>query len=124
MKKYADLREFIQFLEEQGELKRIHHPVSPYLEITEIADRVLRTQGAALLFDNPIRQNGEKYRFPVLANLFGTARRVALGMGADNTAKLREIGLTLANLKEPEPPKGLKDTLSKASMLKALWDMS
>ena len=124
MKKYADLREFIAFLEQNGKLKRIHHPVSPHLEITEIADRVLRQGGAALLFENPVSQFGEKYRFPVLANLFGTAERVALGMGADSTAKLREIGATLASLKEPEPPKGLKDTLSKASMLKALWDMS
>ena len=124
MKKYADLREFIAFLEQNGKLKRIHHPVSPHLEITEIADRVLRAGGAALLFDNPVGQNGEKYAYPVLANLFGTAERVALGMGADSTAKLREIGQTLAELKEPQPPKGLKDTLSKASMLKALWDMS
>lgn len=124
MKKYADLREFIAFLEQNGKLKRIQTPISPYLEITEIADRVLRQGGAALLFENPVGQNGEKYAYPVLANLFGTAERVALGMGADSTAKLREIGQTLAELKEPQPPKGLKDTLSKASMLKALWDMS
>lgn len=122
--KYRDLREFITVLEQQNQLKRIDVPVSPYLEITEIADRVLRQQGPALLFNQPIDQNQNIYQFPVLANLFGTPERVAIGMGADSIAQLREIGKTLAYFKEPDPPSGIKDALSKLPLLKALWSMS
>ena len=122
--KYNDLREFISQLETQGKLKRIAYPVSPYLEMTEIADRVLRAGGAALLFENPIRVDGSRYEFPVLANLFGTPERVAMGMGADSVDKLREIGQTLAYLKEPEPPKGIKDAFSKLPLLKDIWSMA
>ena len=118
MMKYRDLREFIQMLEAKGSLKRIAAPVSPHLEMTEIADRVLRAEGPALLFENAVRPDGSRYDFPVLANLFGTPERVAMGMGADSVAKLREIGQTLAYLKEPEPPKGIKDAFSKLPLLK------
>ena len=83
--------------------------------MTEIADRVLRAEGPALLFENPIKPDGTRYDYPVLANLFGTSERVALGMGADSVSKLREIGQTLAYLKEPEPPKGIKDAFSKTA---------
>jgi len=100
--KYQDLRDFLAQLEQQGSLKRIAAPVSPHLEITEIADRVLRAQGPALLFEHPVRQDGSRYAYPVLANLFGTTERVALGMGASDISQLREIGKTLAYLKEPE----------------------
>jgi 4-hydroxy-3-polyprenylbenzoate decarboxylase len=102
--KYKDLRDFISQLERSNELKRIQHPVDPYLEMTEISDRVLRNEGPALLFENPVGHS-----MPVLANLFGTPHRVALGMGADSVAELRAIGELLAYLKEPEPPKGLRD---------------
>lgn len=122
--KYKDLREFITLLEEQGKLKRIKYPVSPYLEITEIADRVLRAGGAALLFEKPIKADGTPYEFPVLANLFGTTERVAMGMGASDVSQLREIGETLAYLKEPEPPKGFKDAVSKLPLLKDVWSMN
>ncbi|WP_027010124.1 4-hydroxy-3-polyprenylbenzoate decarboxylase [Conchiformibius kuhniae] len=122
--KYKDLREFIAQLEQQGELKRIAAPVSPHLQMTEIADRVLRQGDAALLFENAVRQDGTRYEFPVLANLFGTTARVAAGMGADSPAKLREIGQTLAYLKEPEPPKGIKDAFAKLPLLKDIWSMS
>ena len=91
--KYQDLRDFIQQLEAIGELKRIKAEVDPYLEMTEIADRVLRAGGPALLFENP-----KGYSVPVLANLFGTPRRVALGMGEESTDALREIGKLLALL--------------------------
>ena len=104
--KYKDLRDFIAMLEQQGKLKRVAHPVSPHLEMTEIADRVLRTEGPALLFEKLIKPDGTRYDYPVLANLFGTPERVAMGMGAESVSKLREIGQTLAYLKEPEPPKG------------------
>ena len=117
--KYADLRDFVAQLEVRGELRRIRAPVSPTLEMTEICDRTLRAGGPALLFEQPTAGS-----MPVLANLFGTPQRVAYGMGAEEVAALREIGELLASLKEPEPPKGLKDALGKVAMLKsALWDM-
>jgi 4-hydroxy-3-polyprenylbenzoate decarboxylase len=117
--KYHDLRDFIAQLEKLGELKRVTAPISPYLEMTEICDRVLRAQGPAILFENPIGHN-----MPVLANLFGTPRRVALGMGEESTAALREVGKLLAYLKEPEPPKGLKDAWEKWPVLKQVLNMS
>jgi len=92
---YKDLREFIHQLEEKGELKRISLEVDPYLEMTEICDRCLRASGPALLFENP-----KGHSTPVLGNLFGTPRRVAMGMGEDDPEKLREIGKLLAFLKE------------------------
>ncbi len=111
-------------LEAAGELKRITHPVSTALEMTEISDRVLRAEGPALLFEHAMH-GGRRASMPVLANLFGTPRRVALGMGADDVAALRDIGELLASLREPEAPRGLRDAFAKVSMLKsALWDMS
>jgi len=122
--KYRDLRDFVAQLEAAGELKRITHPVSTALEMTEISDRVLRAEGPALLFEHAVH-GGRRASMPVLANLFGTPRRVALGMGADDVAALRDIGELLASLREPEAPRGLRDALAKVSMLKsALWDMS
>ncbi|MEK6748298.1 MAG: 4-hydroxy-3-polyprenylbenzoate decarboxylase [Pseudomonadota bacterium] len=117
--KYHDLRDFIQGLERQGELKRVSMEVDPYLEMTEICDRVLRNQGPALLFENP-----KGHTIPVLGNLFGTPRRVALGMGEDNVAALREIGKLLAFLKAPEPPKGLKDAWDKFPVFKQVLNMA
>jgi 4-hydroxy-3-polyprenylbenzoate decarboxylase len=117
--KYHDLRDFIAQLEKLGELKRVTAPVSPYLEMTEICDRVLRAQGPAILFENPVG-----HKMPVLANLFGTPRRVALGMGEESIAALREVGKLLAYLKEPEPPKGLKEAWEKWPVLKQVLNMS
>lgn len=102
--RYKDLRDFIAQLEQRQELKRVKHPVDPNLEMTEISDRVLRSGGPALLFEHPTGHD-----IPVLANLFGTPQRVALGMGADSVDELRDIGRLLAYLKEPEPPKGIRD---------------
>ncbi|OWQ89750.1 UbiD family decarboxylase domain-containing protein [Roseateles terrae] len=116
--KYRDLRDFIGALEGMGELRRVAEPVSPVLEMTALSDMVLKAEGPALLFEQP-----SGYRTPVLANLFGTPRRVALGMGAESTTQLREVGQLLASLKEPEPPRGLKDVGRLAQMAKALWDM-
>lgn len=117
--KYADLRDFISQLESQGELKRIPTPVSPCLEMTEVCDRTLRAGGPALLFERPAGHS-----MPVLGNLFGTPRRVALGMGAEQVDELRRIGQLLAMLKEPEPPKGFKDVLGLGSLVKSVWDMA
>ncbi len=102
--KYADLRDFIAQLERRGELKRVRAEVDPRLEMTEICDRVLKDAGPALLFERP-----KGHAIPVLGNLFGTPQRVAMGMGEESVAALREVGKLLAFLKEPEPPKGLKD---------------
>ncbi|MDZ4261453.1 MAG: 4-hydroxy-3-polyprenylbenzoate decarboxylase [Pseudomonadota bacterium] len=117
--KYKDLRDFIGQLEAQGELKRISQPISPNLEMTEICDRTLRAEGPALLFENPTG-----YDIPVLGNLFGTPKRVAMGMGADSVTALREIGKLLATLKEPEPPKGLRDALDKLPIYKQVLNMA
>ena len=116
---YADLREFTQDLEKRGLLKRISTPISTELEITEISDRVLRAAGPALLFENV-----KGYDMPVLTNLFGTADRIALGMGRESADELREIGELLAYLKEPEPPKGLKDAWAKFPILKKVMHMN
>ena len=116
--KYRDLRDFAAQLEHMGELRRVTESVSPVLEMTALADRVLRAEGPALWFERPTG-----HQVPVLANLFGTPRRVALGMGANQVSELREIGSLLARLKEPEPPQGLKDAGRLVQMVKALWDM-
>ncbi|TVU91179.1 4-hydroxy-3-polyprenylbenzoate decarboxylase [Vreelandella titanicae] len=116
--KYKDLREFIAALEAQGELKRISVEVDPYLEITEICDRTLRAGGPALLFENV-----KGHDMPLLGNLFGTPKRVALGMGQDSVEALREVGKLLAFLKEPDPPKGLKDAWDKLPIFKQVLSM-
>ena len=116
--KYKDLRDFIDLLEKKGQLKRITQEVDTYLEMTEIADRTLRAKGPALLFENP-----KGYSTPVLANLFGTPERVALGMGQEDVSELREVGKLLAFLKEPEPPKGIKDALSQLPVFKQVLNM-
>jgi 4-hydroxy-3-polyprenylbenzoate decarboxylase len=116
--KYRDLRDFINQLEARGELKRITHPVDPNLEMTEICDRTLKAGGPALLFENPVG-----YDMPVLGNLFGTPDRVALGMGEESVSALRGVGKLLAQLKEPEPPKGFKDALDKIPLYKQVLNM-
>jgi 4-hydroxy-3-polyprenylbenzoate decarboxylase len=122
--KYRDLRDFLVQLERAGELKRVTAPVSTRLEMTEISDRVLRAQGPALLFEHPLH-NGARAQMPVLTNLFGTPRRVAWGMGADEVSALRDVGELLASLREPEAPRGLRQALTTVNTLKsALWDMS
>ena len=115
---YQDLREFISELEKQGELKRISTLVDANLEITEICRRTLDKQGPALLFENVKGSD-----IPVLANLFGTTRRVAMAMGQEDLASLRELGKLLAELKQPEPPKGLKDAIEKLPVLKQVLNM-
>ncbi len=117
--KYKDLRDFIQQLEARGKLKRISIEVDPYLEMTEISDRVLRQAGPALLFENP-----KGFDTPVLTNLFGTPERVAMGMGEDKVEALREVGELLAFLKEPEPPKGLKEAWQKLPIFRKVLDMA
>ena len=116
--KYRDLRDFMTQLEALGELRRLHDPVSPKLELTAIGDKLLRSGGPAVLAMRPVG-----HEIPALINLFGTPRRVALGMGADSLEELRDVGRLLARLKEPEPPKGLKEAGRLIQMAKAVWDM-
>ena len=116
--KYNDLRDFIEQLEQMGQLKRISQPISTHLTMTEISDRTLRAQGPALLFENP-----EGHDVPVLTNLFGTPERVALAMGQSDLKELRELGKLLAMLKEPEPPKGFRDALNKLPVYKKVLNM-
>ena len=116
--KYSDLREFIAFLEQRGQLVRISQEVDPNLEMTEISDRTLRAKGPALLFENP-----KGYDTPVLCNLFGTPERVAMGMGQESVGALRDVGTLLAFLKEPEPPKGLRDLWEKRHDFKQVLNM-
>ncbi|MGF1546972.1 MAG: 4-hydroxy-3-polyprenylbenzoate decarboxylase [Thiotrichales bacterium] len=117
--KYRDLREFVAALESQGELKRIRAEVDPKLEMTELCDRVIRREGPALLFERP-----KGHSIPVLANLFGTPHRVALGMGAVDIDALREVGRLLAFLKEPDPPKGLREAWRALPIFKKVLDMA
>ena len=117
--KYNDLRDFIQQLESAGQLKRISAEIDPFLQMTEVCDRTLRAGGPALLFENP-----KGSTIPVLANLFGTPQRVAMGMGQESTDALREVGKLLAYLKEPDPPKGMKDAWEKLPIFKQVLNMS
>ena len=116
--KYRDLRDFLSQLEAQSLLRRSAQAVSPALEMTVVCDALIRGGGPAVLFENPAG-----YDIPVLGNLFGTPQRVALGMGAQDVSELRRIGEVLARLKEPEPPRGLKDAGELMHLVKAVWDM-
>ena len=116
---FSDLRDFIKLLEKEGELKRISTEVDPYLEVTEISDRVLRTGGPALLFENPKGSS-----VPLLVNLFGNSRRIALAMGQEDIDGLRDVGKLLAFLKEPTPPSGWKDVWQKLPSYKQVLNVS
>ncbi|GGD62358.1 4-hydroxy-3-polyprenylbenzoate decarboxylase [Lacimicrobium alkaliphilum] len=116
--KYKDLRDFITKLEQAGELKRVTQEIDPVLEMTEIADRALRAGGPAILFENP-----KGHSMPVLVNLFGTPKRVALGMGQDSVEALRDVGKLLAYLKEPDPPKGFKELWEKLPLFRQVLNM-
>jgi 4-hydroxy-3-polyprenylbenzoate decarboxylase len=120
---YASLRDFIARLETSGRLKRVSAPVSPFLEMTEIQTRLLAEGGPAVLFENVVRENaGAGIAMPVLVNLFGTVERVAWGMDRE-PHQLREIGETLAFLKQPEPPGGWREALDMLPLLKTVMAM-
>ncbi|MED6333031.1 MAG: 3-octaprenyl-4-hydroxybenzoate decarboxylase, partial [Pseudomonadota bacterium] len=116
---FSDLRDFIKLLEKEGELKRISIEVDPYLEVTEISDRVLREDGPALLFENPKGSS-----IPLLVNLFGNTRRIALAMGQEDIDGLRDVGKLMAFLKEPTPPSGWKDIGQKLPSYKQILNVS
>lgn len=116
---YKDLRDFIEKLESMGELKRVSMEVDPNLEMTEICDRTLRAGGPAILFENV-----KGHSVPVLGNLFGTTRRVALAMGKEDLTGLRELGELLAFLKEPTPPAGFRDAWQQLPVFKKVMNMA
>jgi len=119
---YSSLRDFIDHLESEGRLVRVSTPVSTHLEMTEIQTRVLAEGGPAILFEHVVQEDGSKSDMPVLVNLFGTVERVAWGMDRE-PHQLREVGETLAFLKQPEPPRGLKDAINMLPMAKQVMAM-
>jgi 4-hydroxy-3-polyprenylbenzoate decarboxylase len=116
---YTDLREFLALLEQRGQLRRIGAEISPRLEMTEICRRTLQRQGPALLFERPAG-----FSTPVLGNLFGTVERVALALGQESIAGLRDVGMLLAALREPDPPTGFRDAWGKLPLIGKLLDMA
>ena len=119
---YESLRDFMRHLEAQGRLVRVSAPVSPALEMTEIQTRLLAEGGPAVLFENVIKADGSKYPMPVLVNLFGTVERVAWGMNRE-PHQLREVGETLAFLKQPEPPGGWREAMDMLPLIKTVMAM-
>jgi 4-hydroxy-3-polyprenylbenzoate decarboxylase len=119
---YRSLRDFIERLEKDGQLVRVQAPVSPFLEMTEIQTRLLAEGGPAVLFENVVGADGKRHHMPVLVNLFGTVARVALGMER-RPDQLRELGETLAFLKQPEPPGGWREALDMLPMVKTVMTM-
>jgi 4-hydroxy-3-polyprenylbenzoate decarboxylase len=112
---YKDLREFLNYLENKGDLKRIHHKIDTKLEITEICQRTLRDNGPALLFENP-----KGFKTPVIGNLFGTGQRIADAMGRESIAELRKVGEILAFLKEPGWPGEIREAIDKLPSFRKL----
>ncbi len=119
---YSSLRDFIDRLERNGRLVRVSEPVSPELEMTEIQTRLLAEGGPAVLFENPVKADGTRYDAPVLVNLFGTVERVAWGMNRE-PGQLREVGETLAFLRQPEPPGGWREAMEMLPVIKNVMAM-
>ena len=119
---FESLRDFLEALERSGQLIRVSQPVSTVLEMTEIQTRLLAEGGPAVLFENPVDETGQPSQMPVLVNLFGTVARVAHGMERE-PATLRELGETLAFLRQPEPPGGWREALELAPMIKTAMTM-
>jgi 4-hydroxy-3-polyprenylbenzoate decarboxylase len=119
---YSSLRDFIARLERDGRLVRVREPVSTVLEMTEIQTRLLAEQGPAVLFENVIGADGRRAAMPVLVNLFGTVERVAWGMDRE-PHQLREVGETLAFLRQPEPPESWRDAIELLPLARTVMSM-
>ncbi len=125
---YKSLRDFMGQLEAEGDLKRVSRPVSTHLEMTEIQTRLLAKEGPAVLFENPVHEDGRKSEMPALANLFGTVERVAraVTLGGEprkTAADLREVGELLAFLRQPEPPRGFRDAMDMLPIARSVMSM-
>ena len=125
---YRSLRDFIARLESAGELVRVKEPVSTVLEMTEIQTRLIAEDGPAVIFEKPVRADGSPSDMPVLVNLFGTVKRVAMGVtmgGIERTtgAQMREVGETLAMLRQPEPPRSLGEAMALLPLAKTVMSM-
>jgi 4-hydroxy-3-polyprenylbenzoate decarboxylase len=125
---YRSLREFIAKLETVGELVRVHEPVSTVLEMTEIQTRLIAEGGPAVIFENPIKADGAPGDIPVLVNLFGTVKRVAMGVTLDSVERsdaksLRGVGELLATLRQPEPPHSLGEAMEMLPIVKSAMSM-
>ncbi|WP_316354259.1 UbiD family decarboxylase [Candidatus Trichorickettsia mobilis] len=121
---FYDLPQFLKFLEQKQQLKRISHPVQAHLEITEISKRFLEANGPALLFENVIKQDGTSSTIPVLTNLYASTERIAMGLGLSNSTELKELGQLLAMLKQPSPPSSIKSAFSMLPVFKRILAMS
>ena len=115
---FYDLPQFLKFLEQKQQLKRISYPVQTHLEITEISKRFLEANGPALLFENVIKQDGASSTIPVLTNLYASIERIAMGLGLNNSTELKELGQLLAMLKQPSPPSSIKSAFSMLPIFK------
>ena len=125
---YRSLREFIALLEAERELVRVATPVSTVLEMTEICTRLLATGGPAVLFEHPVGADGAPTAMPCLANLFGTVKRFAMAVTLEDKARstaadLREVGELLAFLRNPQPPRGLKEAWDMLPIAKTILGM-
>jgi 4-hydroxy-3-polyprenylbenzoate decarboxylase len=125
---YKSLRDFLDLLEAEGELVRVSEPVSTHLEMTEIQTRLLRAGGPAVLFERPVKPDGSVSPIPCVVNLFGTVKRVAMGVTLENrtrttAAELREVGELLAFLKNPTPPRGLADAVQMLPLAQTVMAM-
>jgi 4-hydroxy-3-polyprenylbenzoate decarboxylase len=125
---YRSLRDFIAKLEADGELVRVREPVSTVLEMTEIQTRLLAEGGPAVLFENPIKADGTRSDMPVLVNLFGTVKRVAMGVTMGGVERrdgrsLREVGELLAQLRQPEPPRSFSEAMDLLPLAKTAMSM-
>jgi 4-hydroxy-3-polyprenylbenzoate decarboxylase len=119
---YVSMRDFMERLEREGRLVRVSEPVSTVLEMTEIHTRLLAEKGPAVLFETPVMPDGSVSPIPVLVNLFGTVERVAWGMDRE-PHELRQVGETLAFLKQPEPPRGLREAFDLLPLAKQVLAM-
>ena len=125
---YKSLRDFLDLLEAEGELVRVSEPVSTHLEMTEIQTRLLRDGGPAVLFERPVKPDGSVSPISCVVNLFGTVKRVAMGVTLENrtrttAAELREVGELLAFLKNPTPPRGLADAVQMLPLAQTVMAM-
>src|SRR3569833_1756684 len=125
---YKSLREFLARLEAHGDLVRVREPVSTVLEMTEIQTRLIAEGGPAVIFEKPVKADGTPSDMPVLVNLFGTLKRVAMGVTMDGMERttaqeLRAVGEVMATLRQPQPPRSFGEAFELLPLAKTLLAM-